>query len=89
MANNELLRTLLGDKYNDGMTNDDIVKALSEIEGNPLKDAQDQAKTLKTRLSEANSEAANFKKQLREKMTADEAAKKRSGRSNGDTQETA
>lgn len=76
MANTELLKALLGSSYKDDMTNDDIVKALGEIEGNPIKEAQDQAKTLKTRLSEANSEAANFKKQLREKMTADEAAKK-------------
>ena len=75
MANTELLKALLGSSYKDDMTNDDIVKALGEIEGNPIKEAQDQAKTLKTRLSEANSEAANFKKQLREKMTADEAAK--------------
>ena len=69
MANTELLKALLGSSYKEGMTSDEIVKALEDLEEDPIKKAQEENKNLKTRLSEANSEAANFKKQLRAKLT--------------------
>lgn len=75
MANTELLKALLGASYKDGMTPDEIVNALDDLEEDPIKKAQEEAKNLKTRLSEANSEAANFKKQLRAKLTEEEAKK--------------
>ena len=71
MVNTELLKALLGASYKDGMTSEEIVKALEDLEEDPIKKAQEEAKNLKTRLSEANSEAANFKKQLRAKLSMD------------------
>ena len=59
------LKTLLGDKYTDGMTIEDILKL--EVE-EPKADTS-AYDNLKKRLDEVASEAANYKKQLRANMT--------------------
>lgn len=55
------IKELLEDAYKEGMTDEDIKNALA---GKIVK--------LKNSLSKSNSEAADYKKQLRDKMTADE-----------------
>ena len=64
------IRDLIGDAYKEGMSVEDIEKALEGIE--MPTDNSAELDRLKTALSNSNSEAANLKKQLREKMTADE-----------------
>lgn len=71
------LSDLLGDVYKDGMTEEEISNALEKMSANfqASKQTNDAEITkLKTALSKANSEAADYKKQLRAKQTADEAA---------------
>ena len=63
------IQDLLGDAYTEGMSVADIEKALDGI---TLPDQTAEVEKLKTALSRANSEAADFKKQLREKMSAEE-----------------
>lgn len=63
------LKDLLKDAYKEGMTVEEIDKALAHV---TLNDGSDEIEKLKTALSKANSEASDYKKQLREKMTADE-----------------
>ena len=67
---NEFLKNLLGDSYQEGMTLDEVSSAL---EGIHAKRESENSK-LKTQLQRANSEAAGYKKQLREKMTEAEQA---------------
>lgn len=63
------LSDLLGSAYKEGMTEEEISKALEGIElGNEA-----ELNRLKTALSKSNSEAADYKKKLREKQTDDEA----------------
>jgi len=64
------IKDLLGDAYKEGMSAEDITKALEGIE--LPTDNSAEIDRLKTALSKSNSEAAEFKKQLREKMTAEE-----------------
>lgn len=66
------LKELLGEAYKEGMTLEEVVTALKEITL-PNVDSTEVSR-LKTALSKANSEAAGYKKQLREKQTDDEAA---------------
>lgn len=61
------LKTLLGAAYKENMTEDEISIAL-EAAGNG------EVNRLKAALSKANSEAADYKKQLRSKQSDDEAA---------------
>lgn len=72
MANSEVLKNLLGASYKEGMTPDEVVKAINELETNPFSKMEEENKNLKTRLSEVNSESANYKKQLRAKQTEEE-----------------
>ena len=64
------IKDLLKDAYKDGMSLEDIEKALEGIE--LPNDGSAEIERLKTALSRSNSEAADYKKQLREKMTEDE-----------------
>lgn len=64
------LSDLLGSAYKEGMTEDEISTALESAgKGNEA-----EMNRLKAQLSKANSEAAEYKKQLRGKQTEDEAA---------------
>lgn len=60
-----ILQDVLGDSYKEGMTLDEVSTALESIH------AKREAETtkLKNQLQKANSEAAGYKKQLREKMS--------------------
>lgn len=63
------LSDLLGSAYKEGMTEEEISTALETVgQGNDA-----EINRLKTALSKANSEAADYKKQLRSKQSADEA----------------
>ena len=64
------IRDLLKDAYTEGMSVEDINKALESIE--LPTDNSAEIDRLKTALSKSNSEAAEMKKQLREKMSAEE-----------------
>lgn len=67
------IKDLLGDAYKEGMTLDEVTKAL---EGITLPDNAGEIERLKNALNKSNSEAADYKKQLREKMSAEEIAAK-------------
>ena len=64
------IKDLLKDAYKEGMTVEEIETALAGIE--LPTDNSAEIEGLKNALSKSNSEAADFKKQLREKMSADE-----------------
>ena len=64
------IKDLLKDAYKDGMTVEEINAALAGIE--LPTDNSAEVERLKNALSKSNSEAADYKKQLREKMSADE-----------------
>lgn len=68
------IQDLLKDAYKDGMTLEEINAALSEFK--MPEDQTGEIDRLKQALSKSNSEAANYKKQLREKMSADELKEK-------------
>jgi len=64
------LSDLLGNAYKEGMTEDEISTALQAVgQGNDA-----EVNRLKAALSKANSEAADYKKQLRGRQSEDEAA---------------
>jgi hypothetical protein len=64
------IKDLLKDAYKEGMTLEEIEKALEGID--MPTDNSSEIDRLKAALSKSNSEAADFKKQLREKMSEDE-----------------
>ena len=64
------IKDLLGDAYKEGMTVEEIDTALKGIE--LPTDNSAEVERLKNALSKSNSEAADYRKQLREKMSADE-----------------
>lgn len=64
------IKDLLKDAYTEGMSVEDIEKALESVE--MPTDNSAEIDRLKAALSKSNSEAAEFKKQLREKMSAEE-----------------
>ena len=64
------LSDLLGNAYKEGMTEEEISIALESV--NNSNNAE--INKLKSALSKANSEAADYKKQLRTKQSDDEAA---------------
>ena len=68
------IKDLLGDAYKEGMTLAEIETALADID--LPTDGSAEIDRLKAALSKSNSEAADYKKQLREKMTAEEAKAK-------------
>jgi hypothetical protein len=68
------IRDLLKDDYKEGMSVEDIEKALENI--NLPTDNSAEIDRLKNALSKSNSEAAEMKKQLREKMSAEEVKAK-------------
>ena len=68
------IKDLLKDAYKEGMTIDEINKALESI--SLPADNSAEIEKLKAALSKSNSEAADYKKQLREKMSAEEAKAK-------------
>lgn len=67
------LQDLLGKAYKEGMTVEEISNALETI-GVAAPSGDDDVDRLKRALTKANSDAANFKKQLRERQTAEENA---------------
>ena len=64
------IRDLLKDAYKEGMSVEDIEKALEGIE--MPTDNSAEIDRLKNALNKSNSEAADYKKQLREKMSTEE-----------------
>ena len=64
------IKDLLKDAYKEGMTIEEINEALASIE--LPTDNSAEVDKLKNALSKSNSEAAEYKRQLKEKMTADE-----------------
>ena len=68
------IKDLLKDAYKEGMSIEDIENALKDIDL-PV-DNSAEIDRLKNALSKSNSEAAEYKKQLREKMSAEEAKAK-------------
>ena len=64
------LKDLLKDAYQEGMSIEDIEKALEDIE--LPADNTDEINRLKNALSKSNSESADYKRQLKEKMSAEE-----------------
>ena len=64
------IKDLLKDAYKEGMSLEDIEKALESIE--MPNDGSAEIERLRNALSKSNSEAADYKKQLRDKMSAEE-----------------
>jgi hypothetical protein len=64
------IKDLLKDAYKEGMSLEDIENALKDID--LPTDNSAELDRLKTALTKSNSEAADLKKQFREKMTAEE-----------------
>ena len=64
------IKDLLKDAYKEGMTIEEINEALEGIE--LPTDYSAEVERLKNALSKSNSEVADYKRQLREKMSADE-----------------
>lgn len=69
------LKEVLGDAYKEGMTFEEVEAALEKV--NVPEDNSAEIERLKNALSKSNSEAAGYKKQLREKMTEDEQKKQK------------
>ena len=63
------IKKLLKDAYKEDMTAEELVKALEGVE---FVDNSHEIEKLKNALSKSNSEAADYKRQLREKMSDDE-----------------
>ena len=64
------LKDLLKDAHKEGMSVEDIEKALESID--MPNDGSAEIERLRNALSKSNSEAADYKKQLRDKMSAEE-----------------
>ena len=64
------IKDLLKDTYKEDMSAEDILKALEEVE--LPADNSAEIDRLKNALSKSNSEAADYKRQLKEKMSAEE-----------------
>lgn len=79
------LKDLLGDAYKDGMTVEEIEAALGDI--TPPSNDSSEIERLKAALSKSNSEAAGYKKQLREKMTEDEQKAQKEAEERAELQE--
>ena len=71
------LQDLLKESYKDGMSEDEISEALEKaLDGKDDKSGTDdkELRKLKSAFDKASAEASRYKKQLEEKMTADEKA---------------
>lgn len=70
------LSNLLGESYKEGMTEEEISAALesAKVGTKEVVDNTADLDKLKSQLSKANAEAADYKKQLRSRQSADEAA---------------
>lgn len=68
------IKDLLKDAYKEGMTLEEIETALESVE--LPTDNSAELERLKNALSKSNSEASEYKKQLRERMSADEVKEK-------------
>lgn len=66
------IKELLGDAYKEGMTLEEIETAMLTV-SMPQSDNGSELDRLRAALSKANSEAADYKKQLRTRQTEDEA----------------
>lgn len=75
------LQELLGEKYKDGMSVEEINAVLQELNvqvgdddnsNNELSELQGKLEKLKSAISKANSEAATYKRALRDKQTEEE-----------------
>ena len=64
------VKDLLKDTYKEDMSAEDILKALEDVE--LPADNSSEIERLKNALSKSNSEAADYKRQLKEKMSAEE-----------------
>lgn len=64
------LKDLLGESYKDGMTVEEITEALANV--SMPKDNSAEIEKLKASVSKANSEAAQYKKELNAKMSEEE-----------------
>ena len=61
---------LLGEKYHEGMTNDEIVEALQDV--TLPQDRSDEVERLKKAFDKSASETAEYKRQLRARQTEEE-----------------
>lgn len=68
------IKDLLKDAYKEGMTLEEIESALESVE--LPTDNSAEVERLKNALSKSNSEASEYKKQLRDRMSADEVKEK-------------
>ena len=68
------IKDLLKDAYKEGMSLEEIESALADID--LPTDGSSEIERLKTALSKSNSEAADYKRQLKERMTAEEVKAK-------------
>ena len=68
------IKDLLKDAYKEGMSLEEIENALADIE--LPTDGTSEIERLKTALSKSNSEAADYKRQLKERMSAEEVKAK-------------
>lgn len=69
------LKELLGDAYKEGMTAEEIATALAAVDfpkPDPVPADNADIERMKAAVSKANSEAADYKKQLKARMTEDE-----------------
>ena len=67
------IKSILGESFKEGMTTEELISALENSDA--LKKAESAEKELektKVALTKSNAEAADFKRQLREKMSAEE-----------------
>ena len=78
------IKDLLGDAYREGMTLSEIEAALDAV--SLPEDKTAEVERLTAALSKSNGEAAEYKRQLRAKMTEDEAAKQREADERADLQ---
>lgn len=67
------LQELLGSDYHDGMTVEEVNAAISKK--NLIPDNAEMVSKLKESLNKASSEASNYKKQLNDRLTAEEKEK--------------
>lgn len=70
MAN---IQDLLGDKYREGMSNDEIVEALQDV--TLPQDRTDEVERLKKAFDKSASETAEYKRQLKARMSEEEKNK--------------
>lgn len=83
------IKELLGTDYKEGMTLEEIETALAEKQEpedrtSEVESLQAEVLKLKESISKSNSEAASYKKQLREKMSEDEQTKAREAEERAD-----